>query len=219
MSTTARDLRVPLVASAGLGAAILAFAFTSNRRHKSVDNDYGGGVEPVPVAACGAIETAVKLSGKEAPDFFLEMAKECDSTIYKLNLPVPGGIYVVGDGLAQREVLTTSEDKPSFLYQSMDSLSGKPSIFSLPTKDPTWKTMRKGAAPAFSGREVNRMNDICAKHVKEWMDKSLKTYAENGTSFDPSVDMNRLTFYIIMESAFEYNVTEEEYSKVTKVWT
>ena len=55
------------------------------------------------------------------------------------------------------------------------------------------------------------MNQVCTRHLEEWIDNTLQTCVDNGISFDPSEEMTKLTFYIIMESAFEYTPTNEEY--------
>eukprot|EP00977_Amphora_coffeiformis_P002589 scaffold482_cov266-Amphora_coffeaeformis.AAC.52 len=168
-----------------------------------------------PTAPKSMLETLSLFSGKDAPFFMLEMMKTCNSAIYKLNLPIPGGVYVIGDYQAQREVLMES-DKPMDIYRHFHKVGGRPNIFTRATSDPMWKVARKGSAPAFSSKEISRMNQVCNKHLEEWIETTLKPCVDNGTSFDPSVEMTKLTFFIIMESAFEYTSSDEEYQHLNE---
>ncbi len=73
---------------------------------------------------------------------------------------------------------------------------------------------------AFSSSEVNRMNRICTKHAEKWIAQTLEPLvnADDSTNknqppfFDPSKEMSRVTFGSIMESAFEYDATEEDFN-------
>ena len=64
--------------------------------------------------------------------------------------------------------------------------------------------LRKVLAPAFSSKEIKRMDSICSKHTEMWIEKTLKPCIERGECFDPSKEMCHLTFRIITEAGFEY---------------
>jgi len=178
-----------LLATVAAGGAAIIYAL--NARPSKGGKDGGP-----PTAPKSMLETIRLLSGKEAPFFIMDMAKECNSMFIKLNLPLPGGMYVIGDHKAQREILSES-DKPVEVYGHFHKIGGKPNIFTRSTTDPIWKAARKGSAPAFSSKEVNRMNQVCAKHLEDWIENTLKPCVENGTTFDPSVEMTKLTFSIM----------------------
>jgi cytochrome P450 len=97
------------------------------------------------------------------------------------------------------------------LYASFSNIGGYHNIFSRQTADPLWKAARKGSAPAFASHEVSRMNQVCREHLQQWI-AAIPDDDDQGWVFDPSADMIRLTFFIVMESAFEYAPTEEEYT-------
>ena len=168
-----------------------------------------------PTAPGGILESLKNIGGKDAPSYLLKMTKACQSTIFQLNVPVPGGFFVIGDYQAQREILTKSDEKPLEVYSSFNNISGKASLFTRETKDSIWKVSRKGIAPAFSTREVNRMSDVCKKHLETWMNGRLAEFVKNEQAFDPADELLNLTFNIILESAFEYNCSQEEYEHVT----
>jgi len=165
-----------------------------------------------PLAPAGMWETMQSLGGSNAPWFVLDMAKKAGSYIYKVRIPLPGGVYVVGNPLLMREILLDkTTDKPKEIYSDFDVISGATSIFSRKS-DKRWFMARKGVMHAFSSSEVNRMNRICSKHVEFWIENKLKPCIESGEPIDISVEMCRITFGVILESAFEYeNVTDEEY--------
>jgi cytochrome P450 / NADPH-cytochrome P450 reductase len=103
--------------------------------------------------------------------------------------------------------LADKDSEKPFLYASFSKIGGYPNIFSRQTVDPLWKAARKGSAPAFASFEVSRMNKVCREHLQQW----IADIPDEGLVFDPSEAMIRLTFFIVMESAFEYAPTEEEY--------
>jgi len=60
------------------------------------------------------------------------------------------------------------------------------------------------------------MNRICHEHVDNWIKTFLGPIADTKQTFDPSHEMVKLTFHIIMESAFEYKATDAEFEHVNK---
>lgn len=105
-----------------------------------------------------------------------------------------------------------ADAEKSHLYETFAKIGGRPNIFTRKTSDHLWKSARKGSAPAFSSREVSRMNSVCRVHLKKWIESTVGQEKE----IDPSEEMTKLTFFIVMESAFEYSPTDEEYSSFTE---
>jgi cytochrome P450 len=62
---------------------------------------------------------------------------------------------------------------------------------------------------------VGRMNAVALKYVQDLIDNRLPDYIAKGEAFDPAYEMNRMTFRIICEAAFEYvDVTDEDYKEM-----
>jgi len=124
---------------------------------------------------------------------------------------------VVATADLQRQVLNDKRaDKPLALYAKFEAPGYPAGIFTRRTEDPVWKVTRKCAAPAFSKNEVNRMNDVCSKHVECWIQDRLENlYISEGKGFDPSKEMTRLTFSTILEAGFEYVPTVEDFDRYT----
>jgi len=197
---------VPWAIVASMTTIVLALSFPLLFRKRSENAP--------PVAPVGTLETIKMIGGAGSYSFCEEMAQKIGSRIYRINLPRPGGVYVVADPRAQRQIfLDKTTDKPEDLYKSFSQIGGTPNIFTRTTADPHWKVARKGSAPAFSAREVSRMKRICIEHLEEWMNECLDVMVEKGESFDPAFEMTRLTFHIIMEAAFEYKSTDEEFKE------
>ncbi len=202
---------------------------TSNQR---------GTVQYPPFAPVGFLKAATGVSGLQAPWFLLDLARKTSSDIFKLPIPIPGGFYIINHPAIAREILTDkSTDKPTKIYEPFANVAGHENIFTRPN-NAQWKAVRKGTAHAFSLSQVNRMNRICAKHVKKWIaqfleplvadtnadasdatadhsstDNIMKNQNQHQSAFfDPSKEMLRLTFGAIMESAFEYESSEEEFN-------
>lgn len=58
-----------------------------------------------PMAPAGIFETIREVSGERAFLFTKEMADAVGSFIYRVRLPVPGGVIIIGDPVVQREIL------------------------------------------------------------------------------------------------------------------
>lgn len=171
-----------------------------------------GKTTSIPTAPAGLFEVFRVMGGPDAPWFILRMAEVTNSNIFRINLPVSsGGTFVIGDHKLGREILLNPKSqKPAMLYSAFTYLVGAPSVFTRPT-DAKWTYLRKGAAPAFSSREVSRMNRICKKHVERWIQERMEPLAASGGTFDPAEEMTCLTFGGIMESGMEYSSSTEEF--------
>ena len=192
-------ISVPLVA-----AATTYYLYRKNIS-KSKDS------KAVPCAEAGMIETIQKLGGSECPFWMMETARKLGSNVYKMNIPVPGGTYLVGDAdLALRILRDKSSDKPQALYSIFSKITGGlPTIFTSTNND-YWKFVRKSSAHAFSKNEVGRMISI-AKQAAETLIRDIDRMIEQDQSFDPAVTMTRLTFDVILSAAFEYTPQPQEF--------
>jgi len=187
-----------------IGGAIIwiSIYYLKSRSRRSGKKDCS-----IPNAPVGFFETVKCMSGSNTPFFMLDMVKRSGSDIY--NLPI--GFTVVGDPNAVREILLDkSTDKPAKYYAFFVSIAGEGNLFTR-RNDEKWKIARKGTAHAFSSMEVGRMNRICSKHSDDWIENTLKPCIDKGEGFDPSKEMCKMTFRVILESAFEYTeATDEE---------
>jgi cytochrome P450 len=155
-------------------------------------------------------ETATKLASSDAPWFLVKLADKTGRRSFRLPIPLPGGVYVVGDYDLSREILQDpTTEKPSLIYKQVEFATGGKSIFNSPTND-YWKLVRKHLAHSFSKNEVTRMREVCNRHVHEWMDNTLGRYADEGITFDPTDEMTEFNFRAICETAFEYQASEAE---------
>lgn len=162
-----------------------------------------------PLAPAGMMETLRSIGGPNGPWFVLKM-KECtNSDIFRVRIPTPRGAYFVGCPDAAREVLLDKKsDKDRLTYSVFDSITGQASIFSR-TSGPKWHNSRKNLAHSFSSHEITRMRCICTKHLDRWIENKLEPCIKNNESFDPSEEMWRITFQVILETAFEYTDTDD----------
>lgn len=167
-----------------------------------------------PVAPLGMLKT-IQAMNKNAPIFLRDMVKATGSDIIRLRLPIPGGVYAVGNPAAMRTILKDkTTDKPVEMYSSFAYVTGGQNVFTRAnTKE--WKSARKCLAYSFSSSEVNRMNRTCTDQVNSWIQDRLEPCIKKNETFDPSLEMTYLTFNIILEAALEYpKVSDEEYHTV-----
>ena len=170
----------------------------------------------VPTAPCGILEAIRSFGGTQQPTFLLKMMDQSGSDIFKLRLPIKyGGLFVVGNPKAAREVLLDRDtDKPQAFYSVFDSISKGPTMFTRTNKDAKFHAVRKGVAPAFSSPEVKRVTRICNERLEDWMQTVLEPKIAKNETFDPTEEMLRLLFFMVMEVAFESDITEESEKQV-----
>jgi len=103
-------------------------------------------------------------------------------------------------------------DKPPVIYDDMHAIiTGAKNMFTR-KNGVKWHESRKDTRHAFASSEIHRMNHICADHVDQWFENKLELWIDTNGSFDPSHEMVRITFGVILEAAFDYSAaTVEEY--------
>ena len=74
----------------------------------------------------------------------------------------------------------------------------------------TQHARRKGTAPAFSNRHVQRMNQVALERTEKWIEEKLIPWTKSGQSFDVAEEMISITLEAICKTAFEYDISEEE---------
>ena len=171
-----------------------------------------------PMAPVGMMETIREVAGNQAPFFLLRLARELGPSVPIFGIPIPlmGGMYVVASGELQRQIMNDKRsDKPKKLYGKFEIPGNPAGIFTRSSNDSIWRSCRKGAAPAFSKSEVDRINAVCNQHVEEWIQERLEPLVAKNQSFDPSREMTYLTFCTIMEAGFECEPSLEEFERYT----
>jgi cytochrome P450 len=167
-----------------------------------------------PLAPGGIFKTVEMISGKEFPWFLLRTAQELNSSVFRMSLPIPGTPMVVAMGELEtvREILTDPlSKKPAAIYGSMDNITnGHPSIIS--SNGEPWAARRKSTAPAFSSNHIRRMNRVAVEKTEIWIKEKLRPMVEEGKSFDVAKEMIGITLSAICETAFEYDMPDEEKS-------
>eukprot|EP00979_Chaetoceros_neogracilis_P008933 scaffold2006_cov283-Chaetoceros_neogracile.AAC.17 len=164
-----------------------------------------------PMAPGGLIETINILSSNNCPWWLLQTAKDLDSSIFRMNLYLPRipMVLQVGDPSIAKEIMIDPLTTRPSTYSVFDSVTmGKASIFTSNGK--YWHDRRKGMAPAFSSRHVKRMNAVALKKVDEWIQTTLTKMVEEGQAFDVGKEMIGITLDSIIQTAFEYTMTEDE---------
>ncbi len=162
---------------------------------------------PPPRAPVGILEMLRNFSKGNTPWFFEKMAEETGSDIYQLK----SKLYVVGNVNAAREILTDKLSTKPSSYGVFVTLFGAHNQFSRADADRIWHSTRKAVNRSFSGNETNRMNRIALTHVQKWIEEKLEPSIARGLPIDPSHEMSRITFKVIVEACFEYIATDDDY--------
>jgi cytochrome P450 len=200
--------RVLISGTALLVLVSFLFFFTgvgTRRKHKDqADHDHDLSPPRAPVTDREASEN---LARPDSPWFLLEMAEKIGSDIFQLT----SQDYVVGDTETAREILLDKATVKPKIYQFYKKLFGTDVVFTRLKNDHCWHTVRNAINRSMSSSEVNRMNRIVIEQVDSWVKNTLEPLIANNESFDPGVEMSKITFRVIAEATLEYNVTDEEY--------
>mmetsp|Transcript_21246 Transcript_21246/g.29784 ORF Transcript_21246/g.29784 Transcript_21246/m.29784 type:complete len:480 (-) Transcript_21246:151-1590(-) len=160
-----------------------------------------------PVAPFGYIETLKSLTGPDMPDF-LRRCEERVGPIFQLRIPKSQPLIAIGDFQVCRQILN---DKDSFKLKVGETTllhKGGDDIFNV--DGDFWKHSRKGFAPAFSQNHVRRMTIVTESMVEKWIKDVLEPCLSSNESFDVGEEMLNITFSILCEAAFEYNISKDE---------
>ncbi len=169
-------------------------------------------LSPPPRAPVGILGIMRSFSKGNAPWFLEQMAEETGSDIYQLK----SKLYVVGNVNAAREILTDKLSTKPSSYAGFVTLFGAHNTFSRPTADSIWHSTRKALNRSFSPVETNRMNRIALKHVQKWIEETLDPAIARGLPIDPSHEMTRITFKVIVEACCEYTATDDEFEDFSR---
>ena len=160
-----------------------------------------------PRAPVGILEMLRNFAKGNTPWFFEQMAEETGSDIYQLT----SKLYVVGNTEAAREILLDKLSQKPPTYGVFVTLFGAHNMFSRQVADEVWHKTRKAVNRAFSTSETKRMNRIALSHVNKWIQETLEPSIANNEPIDPSHEMSRITFKVIVEATMEYMATDEDY--------
>ena len=202
------------VISITLVSGWLLFRFVGNPSPSHIrndDDDYQ--VIRAPKSNQSMWTTLSRFGSNQLPWFLMDEWQRLDyPPAFALNMPlVRHGCWVVTQAAVARHVLTDpTSEKIGVLAGTKGKISNTVSIARALTQSSYWKLIRKAMAPAFSSRQVHRMNAICRRHVETWIHTTLEPLVDGGGTLDPAREMTRLTTRVICEAAFEYNVSSDQ---------
>ncbi|CAJ1962455.1 unnamed protein product [Cylindrotheca closterium] len=209
---------VMMAAGIVIAASFLLYQAYARLFYSKIEKDK----KPLPKANKGILETLRMWAGPKAPFHFLEMAKELDSFIYELNIPIPGHpkAVVVSEPEDARDILNDRlTDKPLALYGKLLEFSPtKDKVIFGMQADAEWHRRRKGTAPAFSQKHVRRMTEVAVKHTEKWLDEYLSPLVEKHQSFDVANQMMKLLLKAFCETALEYDISNEDIDTFIIEW-
>jgi cytochrome P450 len=148
------------------------------------------------------------MTSSETPWFILEWARKI-GYVFRVRIPYPAPIIVVGDPVLAREILNDpSTTKPFDFYGPIDVPIGATNM--LTANGERWRHARKATAPAFAKSQIERMNQVCKEKLEDWIQRRMNVFCQDDQPFDPAEEMLFLSLSIICEAAFEYEMKREE---------
>jgi cytochrome P450 len=183
---------------------LLRFLSLLNTKKTKQNNEY----DQPPFLDVSRADTKKFIASKDLPFRVLQWVKDI-GPLFQLNLQSPCPMIVVTSDLElTRRVLNddTSLRAPQvelrLLHDGGDDVLTSDGAF--------WKHSRKGMSPAFSSKNIKRMNAVVVQKVEEFMKDTLDDCVRNGNSFDVGKTLVDLTISVISKAAFEYEMCPEE---------
>jgi len=198
----------PIVVTLVMAAVSIGLILAARKRR-------AGALYP-PYAPCSTLETIRMVSSSEYPWWVLRVARELNTLVFRVSLPVPAPmLVVVGEPDTFRKVMTDPlSKKPLEIYSNIGIINGGvPTMFT--TNGEIWHSKRKSIAPAFSSNHVRRMNKVAIDKTNYWIEQELRPLIKSGGSFDVAKEMINITLDAICETAFEYEMSPDEKSLFT----
>lgn len=198
---------------AGVVVYLVVTSIITRKHHSKIS-----GRTPIPRSSANFFKTVKAVSGTEYPWFLLNTARDLKSSIFRLNLDLVFGrqIIAVGDPQTAHEILKDPlTTKPKALYGPFEELYlGNKSLAT--TNGMEWHSRRKGLAPAFSAKHIKRMNKVALDKVNEWIETRLSCFIEKDEGFDLGEEMIGIILTAICETAFEYDISDEDKKRYVK---
>jgi cytochrome P450 len=160
----------------------------------------------------GVLETIRIISGDDITYFFPKLHRQLNTNYCRIAFPVPGCPYTfsIVDSDLTREILNDPLTiKARGLVKPFEKVTcGNTQFFT--SNGHRFYHARKAMAPAFANNQIKRMNDVTVKKCKEWMDQRLEPLVKHGEIIDINQEMVDLALSIILEAAFEYDMSVKE---------
>jgi cytochrome P450 len=161
-----------------------------------------------PIAAIGFLEMISAAKEGTLPWMFEQIAQNTgNDTFYMKQMKH----YIVGDAEVAREILLDDLTVKNEKYRIFEAIFGNRNIVTSLKNDNIWHKTRKAVNRSFSTAETKRMNDIALMQISKWIEERLEPAIANNVAIDPSHEMNRVAFKVIMEATFEYKATDKEF--------
>jgi cytochrome P450 len=162
-----------------------------------------------PYAPGGMLHHVKMCTSSSYPWWILDVAKQLQTRVFQVSLPINPlkHLFIVGEPSTARSILADPlTSKPLHVYAHMRNVngSGSPTTFTL--NGPHHQLKRKAIAPAFSSNQVKRMTRVALDKTEAWIKGTLA----QDSSFDVAKEMVSLVLSAISETAFEYEMNEEE---------
>lgn len=186
-------------------------------KHSNTNNESEKQKPLPPMAPYGFLQTIHHLTGPDLPWFCLRIARTPSiGPIFRIQTHPfnwgPPAVVTADAKLAQSVLRESTSYKHRAIYGIFEKVGG-PSIFS--SEGGRWHHVRKAVAPAFSSKQVARMNSIISKQIRQWMEEDfVPNYVETGKPFDPSDELLRQMLKGISLAGFEYDISNEEIDMV-----
>jgi cytochrome P450 len=189
--------------------AILAYVLSSWMNRKRIPSQYR-----LPPLAPNSFLDSLKATTRGSFHWFLLSVTRNMGKICRLTFVVPGKIiFVSSDVELNRQILVDQETTKSPTLKNFNKITAGTTQF-FTSNGYRFYHARKAMAPAFANNHIKRMDKVTMDKTEKWIQNRLQGFAERREEIDINKEMVDLTLSVILEAAFEYDMSPEEQERL-----
>lgn len=199
------DVSSTAVLSTIVVMAAVALALSSLLTRRRIPSQY----RLPPVAPFYFTESLAATSNGTVAWFFRKATRRM-GRICRMTFVVPfKKVYVSADAELNRQILTDPDTKKSPTLKNFNKITAGTTQF-FTSNGYRFYHARKAMAPAFANNHIKRMDKVTIAKTEAWIKGRLEDLVNNQRNIDINREMVDLTLSVILEAAFEYEMTQRE---------
>ena len=166
-----------------------------------------------PMAPNSFLDSLKQTTGGTIHWFFLEVTRNM-GRLCRLAFVVPGKtVFVSSDVELNRQILMDQDTTKSPTLKKFNKITAGTTQF-FTSNGHRFYHARKAMAPAFANNHIKRMDKVTIAKTEVWIENRLQGFVERQEEIDINKEMVDLTLSVILEAAFEYDMSPDEQAQL-----
>ena len=162
-----------------------------------------------PLAPRSFIDSIKAATTGQLPFYLKDVCQEM-GRVCRIKFMTPfAQVYITADPDISRAVLTDPTSLKSPRLKNFNQVTAGTTQF-FTSNGYRYYHARKAMAPAFANNHIKRMDKVTVQKTEEWIQTRLESMVAREETIDINKEMVDLTLDVILEAAFEYNMSPTE---------